>query len=192
MKKFSYFSLLQCSLMALALTVISNAPANAYTIIDEAEIDLNLAPGWKLIDISRSPDLVVTSYTKNIASADQKESLIETQMTKNINKDARADIRQMMDRINKQALTQHCESLETDSAPQGSNKYQVWAQAFQCKPSVSGIIQLYIDIDPQTMYIFTYTSPHYPFTQEMRDKANQMLKASIQVCYKGQSCMSLN
>jgi hypothetical protein len=192
MKKFSYFSLLQRSLIVLALTAISNLPANAYTIIDQADLNLNLAPGWKLIDISRSPDLVVTNYTKNAQGSDPEESLIEAQITKDINKDVHAVIQEMMDRINKQALAQHCQALETTTVPQENNKFQVWTQTFQCKPSVSGIIQYYVDIDPQTMYIFTYTSPHYPFTQEMRDKANQLLKASIEVCYKGRACMTLN
>jgi hypothetical protein len=192
MKKFSYFSLLQHSLITLALALISNAPANAYTIIDQANLNLNLAPGWKLINISRSSDLVVTSYTKNAHDTDQKESLISAQLSKEANQDSQAAIREMMDRINKQALAQHCESLETANWPQANNKFQVWTQTFQCKPSVSGIIQVYVDIDPETMYLFTYTSPHYPFTQEMRDKANQLLKASIEVCYKGQACMTLN
>jgi hypothetical protein len=192
MKRFSYFSMLQRSLIALALTVISNVPANAYTIIDQADLNLNLAPGWKLIDISRSTDLVVTNYTKKASGSDPEESIIEAQMTKDVNKDPVIAIREMMDRINKQALAQHCQALETTNPPQEKNKFQVWSQTFQCKPSVSGIIQYYVDIDPETMYIFTYTSPHYPFTQEMRDKANQLLKASIEVCYKGQACMTLN
>jgi hypothetical protein len=185
-------SIQQTSLTLLMLALFCSTPVNAYSILEQSELDLNLPPGWKLLNISRSPGMIITDYGKQIAGTDLAEGLVEAEMTKKKGLDPNAVITEMTNQVNKQALTQHCDAQDVEVVPQDNGQFKVWRQTFQCKASQSGIIQLYIDADPDTMYLFTYTSPHYPFTSELRDTANQLLKNSIQVCYKGKSCVSAN
>jgi hypothetical protein len=174
MKLSSYYSR-PASLSALLIALFCSASANAYSILDQSTLDLNLPPGWSLLDITRNPGMIITNYTKKIPLTDLAESLVEAEITKQKNQDPNAVIAEMMNQVNKQALAQHCEALDVEAVPQNNGQFKVWRQTFQCKRSKSGIIQIYIDADPQTMFLFTYTSPYYPFTTEMRNTADQLL-----------------
>ncbi len=180
----------------LAITVLLNTlmsaaltSANAYTILDHAEVNLRLPSDWKLVDITRNPNAIITNYAKNANNNQREESLVEVQITKQSNKDPAILIKEISDRLKKQATDQHCEADDATPLPQDSDvAYHLWSQTMQCKLSQSGIIQYYLDVDPATLYLFTYTTPHYPLTSDLRDNANNMVKSASYVCYKGKDC----
>jgi hypothetical protein len=178
---------------AIAIIIASANIANAYSILDHAELELRLPENWKLIDIARNSDSIITSYTKYSTEKKLEGSLVEVQLKKSNNSDPAMTIQEMSTRLKKQAIDQHCEADDTVTLPQDSDAlFRVWSQTFQCKQSRSGIIQFYIDVDPTTMYLFTYTVPYYPFSPSMRDTANNVLKSAIHICYKGKECSALN
>ena len=51
---------------------------------------------------------------------------------------------------------------------------------------------MYIDADHNHLYLFTYTTPNYPFTPPARAAALKKLKDSLRVCYKDKDCLGVN
>lgn len=171
---------------------IASSSANAYTILDHADVTVKLPSDWTLVDIARNPEAIITNYAKNARDSQREESFVEAQVKKT-NNDPTATVKEISDRLKKQARDQQCEVEDATPLPQdNSAAFKMWSQTFQCKLSKSGIIQYYLDADPTILYLFTYTTPNYPFTSALRDKANNLIKSSIYVCYKGKNCLSAN
>ena len=191
MKKFSSHLQFLCH-VAAGIFLVSTA-ASAYSLLDKSEMKLDLPPGWKLIDIKRNPGMIVSSYSKLHEDTKQSESLVAVDLTKEPNKDPYATITEMTKNVKQQALSQHCEAEELVSpSEEDTNQFRTWSQTFQCKPSRSAIIQLYVDADPHTIYLITYTNPNYPFAPDQRTVAKELLKNSVLICYKGQGCSGVS
>jgi hypothetical protein len=150
-----------------------------------------LAPGWKMKSIGRHKDIIATNYEK-VLSKTEAENLAEIQLGKALEKPAETLVTEMSNRIKDEVTVEHCEVDDVKKLPVPDNMFNAWMQVIQCKNSESGIIQLYLDADAKTIYLFTYTIPGYPFTPQARSAALDILKSSIQVCYKGKPCYSFN
>jgi hypothetical protein len=178
-----------CSAAALLLACLGTA--HAYTLLDVAILDVSLPPGWKMTNATRKPGMIIMTYTHTTTDTQQPESLVAVELTKEPNKDAYAAINEMAKNVSDQALSQHCQAEELVTPTKVDNPFRVWSQTFQCKPSKSGIVQMYVDADAQTIYLLTYTIPGYPFTAQTRSYVKELLKSSIQICYKDKPCTSL-
>jgi hypothetical protein len=176
--------------LILALLLIS-FNAGAYTVLDTGIVTVVLPPGWKMKSIGRHKDIVATNYEK-VLNKEQSENLAEIQLGKSPDKPAADMVAEMSKRIKDEVTVEHCEVDDAKTLPVPDKVFNAWYQTIQCKNSESGIIQLYLDTDPKTIYLFTYTIPGYPFTPAARSAAMDILKSSIQVCYKGKPCSSFN
>ena len=85
-----------------------------------------------------------------------------------------------------------CESGPPLPVPQASDMFRVWVQIFQCQKTKNVGLQFYIDADPASIYLVTYSDTSYPFTIESRDAAEALIKGAVSVCYKdGKDCYPL-
>ena len=165
--------------------------AGAYTLLDTGIVTVVLPPGWKMRSMGRKDGVIATYYDKTV-DKEVTENLVELQLPKDPTKPAAKLVDEMSTRIHDQVLVQHCIPDEVKQLPVPENAYSVWMQQIECKDSKSGIIQLYIDADMKSIYLFTYTLPIYPFTATARSAAVDTLSSSIQVCYKGKPCFSFH
>jgi hypothetical protein len=165
--------------------------AYAYTLLDTGIVTVVLPPGWKMKSIGRHKDIVATNYEKTLTK-DTAENLAEIQLGRAADKPAADLVNEMSSRIKDEVTVEHCEVDDVKKLPVPDDVFNAWYQTIQCKNSESGIIQLYLDTDAKTIYLFTYTIPGYPFTPAARSAAMDILKSSIQVCYKGKPCSSFN
>jgi hypothetical protein len=165
--------------------------AYAYTLLDTGIVTVVLPPGWKMKSIGRHKDIVATNYEKTLTK-ETAENLAEIQLGRAADKPAADLVNEMSSRIKDEVTVEHCEVDDVKKLPVPDDVFNAWYQTIQCKNSESGIIQLYLDTDPKTIYLFTYTIPGYPFTPAARSAAMDILKSSIQVCYKGKPCSSFN
>jgi hypothetical protein len=89
-------------------------------------------------------------------------------------------------------LRKGCESGPPIPVPQKTDMFRAWLQVFQCQKTKGTGLQFYIDADPTSIYLVTYTDTHYPFTIESRDAAEATIKNAITVCYQsGKNCLQL-
>jgi hypothetical protein len=144
---------------------------------------------WKIVNTAQKPGMRTTLYRK---SADAHEALSEIRLDKEANRDADSIITGMSAHLKDLAVTDKCDVEPLQQIPQKGDKFQVWNQAFQCKSTNSSVLQFYINADAKHLYLFTYTIPTYPLTGANRTAADDMLKTSIQMCYKGQPCTPLS
>jgi len=172
------------TLFALALF----SEAHAYGVLDTAIVTVEMPAGWKMAAITRKPGYVATTYTQIVEKGARAQSFTEIELKKEMGRDATTVINEMAMRIAKQVTIQHCDIGDLEKLPQPDNLFNLWEQRMQCKSSESGIIQWYLDVDPVTTYLFTYTLPVYPFTDQDHAAAITMLKKAIGVCYKDKPC----
>ncbi|MES2217246.1 MAG: hypothetical protein V4501_02425 [Pseudomonadota bacterium] len=174
--------------LIFALLLIS-FNAGAYTILDTGIVTVVLPPGWKMKSIGRHKDIIATNYEK-VLSKTESENLAEIQLGRNPMKPILDLVTEMSNRIKDQVTVEHCEVDPLKKLTVPDNMFNAWEQVIQCKNSESGIIQLYLDTDAKSIYLFTYTLPGYPFTKQKQSEAFDIMSTSIQVCYKGKPCYS--
>jgi hypothetical protein len=169
-----------------ALALFSNV--QAYAVLDTAVVTVDMPVGWKMVTIMRKPGYITSTYAEIAEKGKRAQSLSEIELKKEMGKDATTLIKEMADRINKQVIVQHCKVSTLTKMPQPDNLFNLWEQRIECKRTLSGIIQWYLDVDPVTTYLFTYTIPIYPFSDKDYAAAEDLLKKSIGICYKDKPC----
>jgi hypothetical protein len=163
----------------------------SYLPTDVAKDKVTLPNAWKMGQILRAEGQIATSYTKS-DNSEPKEALAEIAIVKDKGKDTLVMLQEMSSRVAKQLKDAGCQGGGLAPVAQDFEMLRVWSESFQCKRDKSSIMQLYIDADAKTFYLFTYTKDIFPLTPEAKEEMYNFLKDAIEICYQEKLCYSLD
>jgi len=163
----------------------------AYSAKDASTSAIHLEPGWApLGPIIKTESTVETSYTSS-ATHEFLQQIIAKKPAMGANQIGEF-IQSVYDGFKETAIKQGCEVSELMPLPQPSTAlFSAWAITSQCKKDNKSFIVLLVDADIATLYMINYILPIYPLMPDLKIKAINKLKSSVQICYEKTHCSSV-